>query len=152
MSSPANLYLCLQDDGSASATTPRWRRLGALALALLMLAAVPLMWASSDAMATTAPKAGLASSSDDDNSGPGGGNGDDDDDDPANTANGTATQSRDATNTANTGVSTKAQTATQSRDATNTANTGVSTKPQTATQSRDETQTKNTGVSTRGSR
>jgi hypothetical protein len=43
-------------------------------------------------------------------------------------------------------------TATRSKDATNTGNTGVSTKAQTATQSRDETRTKNTGVSTKGSR
>jgi hypothetical protein len=61
----------------------------------------------------------------------GGGDDDDDDDDNANARDDTATRSQAATNT---------------------GNTGVSTKPQTATQSRDDTRTKNTGVSTAGSR
>jgi hypothetical protein len=128
MSSPADLYLGLHDDGSATAASPA-RRIGALVLAVLILAAVPLMWASADALGATAPKAALASSDDDDNSGPGSGD-DDEDDDHGDTGN----------------------TATRSKDATNTGNTGVSTKPETATQSRDETRTKNTGVSTKGSR
>ena len=128
MSTPADLYLRLHDDGSATAGPAPARRVGALVLAILILAAVPLMWASSDALGASAPKAALAPSSDDDNIGPGG---DDDDDDDRGDAGNTATRSKDATNT---------------------GNTGVSTKPQTATQSRDETRTKNTGVSTKGSR
>jgi hypothetical protein len=130
MPTPADLYLRLQDDDSAIAETPPARRVGALLLAVLVLAAVPLMWASADVLGIAAPKAALASSGDDDDSGPGGD--DDDDDDTGDTRTGTATRSKDATNTD--------------------GNTGVSTKPQTVTQSRDETQTKNTGVSTKGSR
>jgi hypothetical protein len=132
MAPEADLYLRLHDDGVASATTAPARRFGALVLALLILAAVPLMWASADVLGISAPKAAFASSGDDDHSGPGGGDDDEDDDD--NSAN-----ARD-------------DTATRSQDATNTGDTGVSTKPQTATQSRDETRTKNTGVSTAGSR
>ena len=128
MAPQADLYLRLHDDGAATAATTPARRIGALVLALLILAAVPLMWASADALAGTAPKAALVASSDDDDSGPGG---DDDDEDTGKTGDDTATRSKDATNT---------------------NDTGVSTKPQTATQSRDETRTKNTGVSTAGSR
>jgi hypothetical protein len=130
MAPEADLYLRLHDDGAAIATTAPARRFGALVLALLILAAVPLMWASADVLGISAPKAAFASSGDDDDSGSGGGD-DDDDDDIANARDDTATRSQDATNT---------------------GNTGVSTKPQTATQSRDETRTKNTGVSTAGSR
>jgi hypothetical protein len=130
MAPEADLYLRLHDDGVAIATTAPARRFGALVLALLILAAVPLMWASADVLGISAPKAAFASSGDDDDSGSGGGD-DDDDDDNANARDDTATRSQDATNT---------------------GNTGVSTKPQTATQSRDETRTKNTGVSTAGSR
>lgn len=126
MHTPADLYLRLHDDGSATAAPTPARRIGALVLAIMILAAVPLMWASADALGASATKAAIASSDDDDNSGPGG----DDDDDKGDTGN----------------------TATRSKDATNTGNTGVSTKPETATQSRDETRTKNTGVSTKGSR
>jgi hypothetical protein len=117
MAPEADLYLRLHDDGVAIATTAPARRFGALVLALLILAAVPLMWASADVLGISAPKAAFASSGDDD--------------DNANARDDTATRSQDATNT---------------------GNTGVSTKPQTATQSRDETRTKNTGVSTAGSR
>ena len=117
---PADLYLSLQDDGPVLAAISPARRLAALLFAMLLLSAVPLMWAD-DALATSGPKAVIAHDGDDDNSGPGGGD-DDDDDDP------TATQSNTATNTGKTGVSTKQGTATQSNTATNTGKTGVSTK------------------------
>jgi hypothetical protein len=129
MAPQADLYLRLHDDGATIPVTTPVRRVGALVLALLILATVPLMWASADALAGTAPKAGVVTAQDDDDSGPGGD--DDQDDDTGKTGDDTATRSRDATNT---------------------GDTGVSTKPQTATQSRDETRTKNTGVSTAGSR
>jgi hypothetical protein len=126
MPAPADLYLRLHDDDAAIATVTPARRMGALVLAILILAAVPVMWASADVLGIKAPTAAVASSGDDDDSGPGGG--DDDDDDTGKTRDGTATRSRDATNTGDTGVSTKAQTATQSRDETRTKNTGVSTR------------------------
>jgi hypothetical protein len=125
MRTPADIYLRLHDDGSATAAPSPARRIGALVLAILILAAVPMMWASADALGASAPKAALTLSDDDDNSGPGGDG--DEDDDHGDTGN-TATRSKDATNTGNTGVSTKAETATQSRDETRTKNTGVSTK------------------------
>jgi hypothetical protein len=151
MLTPADLYLRLHDDGSVAVGTTPARRAGALLCAILVLAAVPVTWASADVLGIAAPKAAFASSGDDDDSGPGGGD-DDDHDDTGDTRTGTATRSNDATNTdGNTGVSTKPETVTQSRDDTQTKNTGVSTKPQTDTQSRDDTQTKNTGVSTNGS-
>ena len=131
MPSPADLYLRLHDDEAAIATTAPARRVGALLLAILMLAAVPLMWASADALAAGAPKAVVASSGHDEDSGPGS---DGDEDEP----------DEDEAKEDDTG--------TRSQDATNTGDTGVSTKPETVTRSRDETRTKNTGVSTRGSR
>ena len=127
MHTPADLYMSLHDDGSATAAPTPARRIGALVLAIMILAAVPLMWASADALGASAPKAAIASSDDDDDRS---GSGDDDDD----------------------GDDDEGNTGTRSKDATNTGNTGVSTKPETATQSRDETRTKNTGVSTKGSR
>jgi hypothetical protein len=136
MPGPADLYLRLHGDGAVVATTGPARRVGALALAILILAAVPVMWVSAEVVGISAPKAAIASSGDDDNSGPG--SGDDDDDD-----------SRDGKTDH---TDTRSHTATRSRDATNTDSTGVSTKAQTATRSRDDTRTKNTGHSTRGSR
>lgn len=144
MSHPADLYLALQDDGAPAGDSPA-RRVGALLLALLVLVAVPIAWASAEALGVTPPATAFAKDDD----------GDDDGDDPSSDdgtlrAQDSATQSRTATVTGKTGVSTKAATATASRTATVTGKTGVSTKPQTATQSRDATRTKNTGVSTRG--
>lgn len=143
MTQPADLYLALQDDGAPVDTAPA-RRLGALLLAVLLLAAVPVTWASAEALGVTPPAPAFAKDDD----------GDDDGDDPSSDdgtvrGQGTATQSRSATVTGATGVSTKPQTATASKTATRTKNTGVSTKPQTATLSRDATRTKNTGVSTK---
>src|SRR5688572_6225064 len=112
---PADLYLSLHDDGPALAVTSTARRLAALAFAVLLLAAVPLIWAANDALATSGPKATLASD-DEDNSGPGSGGDDDDDDEPTTTG----TQSSTATNSADTGTSTKQGTATQSNTATRT--------------------------------
>jgi len=130
MPAPADLYLRLHDDGALGPATGPARRLGALALALLILAAVPVMWLSAEVLGVTAPKAAIAQG--DDNSGPGGGGDDDEDEDrdeaTRNEQAGTNTRSRDATNPGNTGVSTKQQTATRSRDATRTKNTGVSTR------------------------
>ncbi|HZB75087.1 MAG TPA: hypothetical protein VE526_02595 [Solirubrobacteraceae bacterium] len=99
MRHPADLYLSLQDDGDGTATavSPA-RRLAALCFATLLLAAAPLMWLTSDAVATSGPKAALSHDPDDDNSGPGGG-GDDDTDDT-----GTATRSVTATRSGATGV------------------------------------------------
>jgi len=134
MSAPAELYLRLQDDDAIAATSPA-RRFGALVLVLIMLAAVPAMWAAADALGIAAPTPALAQSGSDEEGGPGGdddssgpGSGGDDDDDAANTRGATATRSRDATNAGDTGVSTKPQTATRSQDATRTKNTGVSTR------------------------
>ena len=49
--------LALDGDGTATAVSPA-RRLAALCFAALLLAAAPLMWLTSDAVATTAPKGG----------------------------------------------------------------------------------------------
>ena len=71
---PADLYLSLHDDGAATAVSPL-RRVAALLFAVLLLAAVPLVWMTGDAVATTGAKAALAQD-DDDNSGHGGGDDD----------------------------------------------------------------------------
>ena len=138
---PADLYLALHDDGPVLAATSPARRLAALLFAVLLLAAVPLVWAD-NAVATAGPKAAIAHDDDNDNSGPGGG----DDDEPT----GTATNSNTATRTGDTGASTKQPTATQSNTATKTGKTGVSTKQPTATQSNTATRTGKTGASTKG--
>ena len=128
---PADLYLALHDDGPVLAATSPARRLAALVFAVLLLAAVPLVWAD-NALATTGPKAAIAHDGDDDNSGPGGG--DDDDEDSSgpgsrgDDSSGTATNSNTATRTGDTGVSTKQPTATASVSATATGKTGVSTQ------------------------
>ena len=129
MRHPSDLYLSLQDDGDGTAAlVPAGRRLAALCFAVLLLVAVPLLWASSDAMATSGPKAALSQDPDDDNSGPGGGD-DDDTDDTDDTGNtGTQTRSNTATRTGNTGVSTKQPTQTNSNTATRTGKTGASTR------------------------
>jgi hypothetical protein len=138
---PADLYLSLHDDGPVAASTAPGRRLLALLFAVLLLATVPLAWLASDAVATTGSKVTLASD-DDDNSGPGG---DDDDEDDT----GSTTRSRSATNTENTGASTKQPTATRSNTATRTGKTGMSTKQPTGTQSKTATRTGKTGASTK---
>lgn len=128
---PAELYLCLQDQGPVVAETSPRRRLAALLAIAMLLVATSVMWlAATDAVATTGskPTASSADLDDDDEDGDGDGDGSEAGTD-ANTETGTATQSQDATNTdGNTGVSTKAATATQSADPTNTGKTGVSTK------------------------
>ena len=73
---PADLYLSLHDDGPVAATVAPGRRVAALLFAVLLLMAVPLVWLSADAVATTGAKATLASHDDDDSSGSG--DGDDD--------------------------------------------------------------------------
>ena len=57
---PADLYLSLHDDGPAVAATSPGRRLAALMFAVLLLMAVPLVWMSTDALATTGAKATLS--------------------------------------------------------------------------------------------
>jgi cytoskeletal protein RodZ len=126
---PADLYLSLHDDGSAVAGTPASRRLVALLFAVLLLAAAPLAWFTSDAVAATGSKVTLAQDDDDDNSGPGAGDDDDDDSDDTRTG----TRSKTATNAGDTGASTKQGTATQSNTATRTGKTGASTKQPTGT-------------------
>jgi hypothetical protein len=121
---PADLYLSLHDDAPDVAVTSPARRLVALLFAVLLLAAVPLAWMASDAVATAGSKVTLTS--DDDDPGPGGGDDDDDDDDDGDTR--TGTRSKTATNAGSTGVSTKQATATQSNTATRTGKTGASTK------------------------
>jgi hypothetical protein len=144
-SHPSELYINLHDDGPISVSPSLTRRVAAVIAALLLFVAMPLIWAATDAFAVPAQKATAASSGDDDDDARGSGGDDDDDDDQ-----GTATKSMSATNTGNTGVSTKPQTATNEVDPTNAKNTGVSTKPQTATNEVDPTNAKNTGVSTKG--
>ena len=147
---PSDLYFRLQDDGALTASATPGRRAAALAFALLVLLAAPLVWATSDAVATGGPKATLASDGDDDS-----GSGDDDTDTTTTgtgTRTGTRTRSRDATNTdGKTGVSTRV-TATRSNTATRTGKTGVSTKTPTATASNSATNTGKTGRSTAGGR
>ena len=123
---PAHLYLSLHDDGPVVASVSPARRALALFFALCLLTVAPLVWLSADVAVAATPKAALSHDDDgDDHSGPGGGDDDDDDDDHTGK---TGTQSNTATNTANTGVSTKQPTATQSNTATNTGKTGKSTK------------------------
>ena len=100
---PADLYLSLHDDGPVVAAISPGRRVAALLFAVLLLMAVPLMWMSADAVATTGAKATLVDDDDDDNSGRG--DGDDDDDDDRRHA----TNSDSATDTDDTGVSTKSR-------------------------------------------
>ena len=120
-SRPADLYLSLHDDGPVAATVAPGRRVAALLFAVLLLVAVPLVWMSADAVATSGAKAALASHDDDeDSSGSGDGDGD------------TATDSDSATETSATGVAT----ATRSQSATQTGRTGVSTKAATVRRTR----------------
>ena len=134
MRHPADLYLSLQDDGDGTAAAvPAGRRVAALCFAVLLLAAAPLLWVTSDAVATSGPKAALSHDGDDDNSGPGGGDGDDtadtgDTGTQTRTRGGTQTNSNTATRTGKTGVSTKQPTQTNSNTATSTGKTGASTR------------------------
>ncbi len=138
----ANLYLDLHDDGPAVATTSPARRLAALAFAVLLLAALPMVLMADQAVAAPGSKVSQSSGDDeDDDDRKGNGDGDD---------TGTATESRSAANTGKTAVSAKDATATASATATNTGNTGVSTKNPTATASATATNTGKTGVSTKG--
>jgi hypothetical protein len=125
---PSDFYLSLQDHGDGTAAlVPAGRRHAALCFAVLLLVAAPLLWFSSDAVATSGPKAALSQDpDDDDNSGPGGGDTDGDTDGTGNT--GTQTRSDTATNTGDTGVSTKQPTQTNSNTATRTGKTGASTQ------------------------
>ena len=133
MRHPSDLYLALQDDGDGTAAAvPAGRRVAALCFAVLLLAAAPLLWLSSDALASSGPKAAI-SHDDEDNSGPGGGDGDDTDDTgntgtQTRTRGGTQTNSDMATRTGHTGVSTKQPTQTNSNTATRTGKTGASTR------------------------